>query len=103
MRAPVTAFAPSRARARLAEQGARRVAALVGVAVLLRLAVMPFTLHFDAYQIYSRAHEAAYHNAWFGFTSQFVVQGLHNLWLLLLRPLLPGSAEIWSHSASTIG
>jgi hypothetical protein len=97
------AWAPARVRERLAAQGARRVAALVGAAVLIRLLVMPFTLHFDAYQIYSRAHEAAYHNQWFGFTSQFLVQGLHNVWLLLIRPLLPHSEAIWSHSASTIG
>lgn len=69
----------------------------------LRLAVMPFTLHFDAYQIYSRAAEAAYHNQWFGFTSQFLIQELHNIWLLLIRPLLPDSVGIWSPTASTLG
>jgi hypothetical protein len=90
-------------RARLADEGARRFVALAAAAVAIRLLVMPFTLHFDAYQIYSRAHEAAYHGEWFSFTSQIVVQVIHNVWLLLVRPLLPGSEAIWSHTASTIG
>ena len=93
----------ARWRARMSDVDARRALALIAVAVALRLAVMPFTLHFDAYQIYSRAHEAAYHNDWFGFTSQFIIQTLHNLWLLIIRPLLPDSEPIWSHTASTIG
>jgi hypothetical protein len=90
-------------RSRLAEAEMRRVVALVAVALALRLAFMPFTLHFDAYQIYSRASEAAYDNHWFGFTSQFMIQTIHNVWLLLMRPLLPHSAGIWSKTASTLG
>lgn len=94
--------------ARLARAGPlagipRRVVALVATAVGVRLLAMPFTLHFDAYQIYSRAHEAAYHGAWFSFSSQILIQSLHNLWLLLVRPLLPESGPIWSHTASTLG
>lgn len=79
------------------------MALLVIVAVSIRLAVMPFTMHFDAYQIYSRAHEAAYLNEWFGFTSQFIIQMFHNVWLLLMRPLLPDSSGIWSDTASVLG
>ncbi|MEX1158753.1 MAG: hypothetical protein WEC79_07485, partial [Thermomicrobiales bacterium] len=90
-------------RERLAGETARRMALVVLAGVALRLAVMPFTLHFDAYQIYSRAHEAAYHNDWFGFTSQFIIQSVHNLWLLIVRPLLPESGAIWSETASTLG
>jgi hypothetical protein len=59
-------------RVRLASETSRKLALVVLTGVALRLALMPFTLHFDAYQIYSRAHEAAYHNEWFGFTSQFI-------------------------------
>lgn len=92
-----------RVRDRLASDSARRLALVVLVGVALRLALMPFTLHFDAYQIYSRAHEAAYHNEWFGFTSQFIIQSLHNLWLLIVSPLLPDSSAIWSETASTLG
>ena len=98
--------ASSRARQRLAwlsSAEARPTVALVALALALRLAFMPFTLHFDAYQIYSRASEAAYDNHWFGFTSQFIIQTLHNIWLLLMRPLLPHSAGIWSKTASTLG
>jgi hypothetical protein len=90
-------------RAWLRTPEGRRLALLAVVAVALRLALMPFTLHFDAYQIYSRASEAAYGNQWFGFTSQIIIQTLHNLWLLLLRPFLPDSAAIWSDTASVIG
>jgi len=91
------------ARARLDDPAARRLLVLFLAGAAIRLAVMPFTLHFDAYQIYSRAAEAAYHNQWFGFTSQFLIQELHNVWLLIVRPLLPDSAGIWSDTASTLG
>ena len=97
------ALRQSRVRERLASETTRRLALVVLAGVALRLALMPFTLHFDAYQIYSRAHEAAYHNEWFGFTSQFIIQSLHNLWLLIVRPLLPDSSAIWSETASTLG
>ncbi|HUG15918.1 MAG TPA: hypothetical protein VMM78_12985 [Thermomicrobiales bacterium] len=90
-------------RARLDTDAGRRMALLVTVAVAIRLALMPFTLHFDAYQIYSRAHEAAYLNEWFGFTSQIIIQTFHNVWLLLMRPFLPDSGGIWSDTASVIG
>ncbi|HMM41858.1 MAG TPA: hypothetical protein PKA95_08150, partial [Thermomicrobiales bacterium] len=90
-------------RLRLDDPAARRLLVLFLAGAVIRLAVMPFTLHFDAYQIYSRAAEAAYHNQWFGFTSQFLIQELHNVWLLLVRPLLPDSAGIWSPTASTLG
>ena len=92
-----------RIREQLASETARRLALVVLAGVALRLIAMPFTLHFDAYQIYSRSHEAAYHNDWFGFTSQFIIQSLHNLWLLIVRPLLPDSSAIWSETASTLG
>lgn len=81
----------------------RRLLTLFLIGGAIRLLVMPFTLHFDAYQIYSRAAEAAYENQWFGFTSQFLIQELHNVWLLLIRPFLPDSAGIWSPTASTLG
>lgn len=91
------------ARIRSGDETARRIALLAAIGIAIRLAFMPFTLHFDAYQIYSRAAEAAYGNEWFGFTSQFLIQMLHNVWLLLIRPFLPDSAAIWSDTASTIG
>lgn len=90
-------------RERLTDSTTRKLTLVVLVGVALRFVVMPFTLHFDAYQIYSRAHEAAYHNEWFGFTSQFIIQSLHNLWLLIIRPFLPDSSAIWSETASTLG
>jgi hypothetical protein len=101
----VTAQAIRRAPVRegLADDSTRRLALVVLAGVVIRLIFMPFTLHFDAYQIYSRAHEAAYHNDWFGFTSQFIIQTVHNLWLLIIRPLLPDSHGIWSETASTLG
>ena len=76
---------------------------LWAVAIGIRLAVMPFTLHMDAYQIYSRAAEAAYDGEWFGWTGQIVIQTIHNVWLLMIRPLLPDSAGIWSDTASQAG
>jgi hypothetical protein len=81
----------------------RKWAGLWVSAVLIRLALMPFTLHMDAYQIYSRAAEAAYGDEWFGWTGQIVIQSVHNVWLLLIRPLLPDSAGIWSPTASQAG
>lgn len=94
---------PTSIRTRLSSDEARKLALLAVVAVALRLVFMPFTLHFDAYQIYSRASEAAYGNEWFSFTSQIIIQTFHNLWLLLVRPLLPDSGGIWSDTASVIG
>lgn len=90
-------------RERFEHPAARRIALLWGVAILIRLLFMPFTMHFDAYQIYSRASEAAYDGEWFGWTAQFLIQGLHNVWLLLMRPFLPDSAGIWSDTASIAG
>jgi len=81
----------------------RRWLVLLSVALAVRLAVMPFTLHMDAYQVYSRASEAAYDGEWFGWTAQILVQSLHNVWLLIMRPLLPDSAGIWSKTASEAG
>lgn len=81
----------------------RRFALLWLVAILIRLLVMPFSMHFDAYQIYSRAAEAAYGGEWFNWSGQFLVQSLHNLWLLIIRPFLPDSAGIWSDTASIAG
>lgn len=72
-------------------------------AIAIRLIVLPFTLHMDAYQIYSRASEAAYEGEWFSWTAQIVVQSVHNVWLLVIRPLLPDSAAIWSDTASVAG
>jgi hypothetical protein len=64
---------------------------------------MPFTMHTDVYQIYSRAHMAANHGEWFVRSSQIVIQMVHNIWLLLIRPLLPNSEPIWSQSAVVLG
>ena len=99
----MTATALRRFLAGETNAASRKMALLVTVAVAIRLAVMPFTLHFDAYQIYSRAHEAAYEGKWFSFSSQILIQTLHNVWLLMMRPLLPNSAGIWSNTASTLG
>lgn len=81
----------------------RRWLVLWGAAALIRLALMPFTLHMDAYQVYSRAAEAAYDGEWFGWTAQLLIQTIHNVWLLIIRPLLPDSAGIWSPTASEAG
>lgn len=92
-----------RLRERFEDEQARRFALLWVVAILIRLAVMPFSMHFDAYQIYSRAAEAAYEGEWFGWSGQFLIQTVHNIWLLMIRPLLPDSAGIWSDTASIAG
>ena len=86
-----------------ADPAARRIALLWTAAIGIRLLVMPFTLHLDAFQIYSRAAEAAYGGEWFGWTAQLLIQSVHNVWLLLIRPLLPESAGIWSETASVVG
>jgi hypothetical protein len=103
----VTAGARTASRTWLADllddAAARRMALLWVVAIGVRLALMPFTLHLDAYQIYSRAAEAAYDDEWFGWTAQLLIQTVHNVWLLLIRPLLPDSAGIWSETASVVG
>ncbi len=77
--------------------------AIWAAGLLIRLLLLPFTMHTDVYQIYSRAHMAAYHGDWLVWSSQIVIQMVHNLWLLLIRPLLPGSEPIWSHTAGVLG
>ncbi|HEU4792373.1 MAG TPA: hypothetical protein VFS96_01825, partial [Nitrolancea sp.] len=81
----------------------RGMLAIWAAGLLIRLLLMPFTMHTDVYQIYSRAHLAAYHGEWFAWSSQIVIQMVHNIWLLIIRPLLPGSEPIWSHSAAVLG
>lgn len=73
------------------------------VAILIRLGLAPFAAHMDLYSIYSRAAEAAYGGEWLGWGSQFVIQTIHNVWLWLLTPILPGASEIWSQTAGVFG
>lgn len=77
--------------------------AIWAAGLLIRLLLIPFTMHTDVYQIYSRAHLAAYHGEWFVWSSQIVIQMVHNIWLLLIRPVLPNSEPIWSHAAAVLG
>jgi hypothetical protein len=73
------------------------------LAILIRLGLAPLAAHMDLYSIYSRAADAAYDGQWLGWGSQIVVQTIHNVWLWLLRPLLPGGSEIWSATAGVFG
>ncbi len=73
------------------------------IAILIRLALAPFAAHMDLYSIYSRAAEAAYDGEWLGWGSQIVVQSIHNVWLFILKPLLPGAEDIWSATAGVFG
>ena len=79
------------------------LASIWAAGLLIRLLLMPFTMHTDVYQIYSRTHMAAYHGEWFVWSSQIVIQMVLNVWVLLIRPLLPNSEPIWSHSAAVLG
>jgi len=71
--------------------------------ILLRLLLMPFTVHSDIYSIYSRSYDAVSTGHWFSFSSQIVIQFAHNLWFALIQPLLPHSHGIWSPTAGDIG
>lgn len=79
------------------------LAAIWAAGILIRLLLLPFTVHLDLYHVYSRAAEAAYHGEWFVWGSQLVIQLIHNAWLFLVKPFLPGGAEIWSGSAAVFG
>jgi hypothetical protein len=93
-----------RVRARLPRGPVNRwLIAIWVLAILIRLALAPIAAHTDLYSIYSRAAEAAYDGHWLGWGSQIVVQTLHNVWLWLMRPLLPGASEIWSATAGVFG
>jgi hypothetical protein len=81
----------------------RRLIVIWVLAIAIRLSLAPFAAHTDLYSIYSRAAEAAYDGQWFGWGSQIVVQTVHNVWLWLIRPLLPGGSEIWSATAGVFG
>lgn len=73
------------------------------LAIVIRLGLAPFAAHTDLYSIYSRAAEAAYDGNWLGWGSQIAVQMIHNVWLWMLKPLLPGGADIWSATAGVFG
>ncbi len=70
--------------------------------ILIRLLLMPFTVHSDIYSIYSRSYDAVSTGNWFSFSSQIVIQMAHNAWFALIQPLLPHSngdlvSNRWSH------
>ena len=71
--------------------------------ILIRLLLMPFTVHSDIYSIYSRSYDAVSTGNWFSFSSQIVIQMAHNAWFALIQPLLPHSNGIWSPTAGVIG
>lgn len=71
--------------------------------ILIRLLLIPFTVHIDAYRIYSRSYVAVSTGHWLEFDSQIVIQLVHNVWFLFIQPLLPHSSSIWSPTAGVIG
>ncbi len=73
------------------------------VGILIRLALMPFTFHSDLYSVYSRSYDAVSTGHWFTFSSQILVQLVHNVWFAMVQPLLPNSSGIWSPTAGVIG
>jgi hypothetical protein len=84
-------------------RGSALVAMIWASGLLVRLALMPATFHSDLYQIYSRANDAVIHGAWLSWGGQIVIQQVHNLWFLAIRPLLPGNAGIWSAYSGVAG
>ncbi|MBX5446491.1 hypothetical protein [Sphaerobacter sp.] len=99
----VTARARRRLPRPVTGQIAPGLAAIWAVGILIRLALAPFTVHLDLYHVYSRAAQAAYHGEWFVWTSQLAIQMVHNIWLFLVKPLLPGAETIWSPTAAVFG
>jgi len=71
--------------------------------LVVRFALAPLSFHSDLYQVYSRAHLAISTGAWWSWSSQLVAQLLHDAWLALTLPLLPGNASIWSPTAAVAG
>ena len=71
--------------------------------ILIRLLLIPFTVHIDAYRIYSRSYDAVSTGQWLEWDSQIVIQMVHNIWFLCIQPLLPQSGSIWSPTAGVIG
>ncbi len=71
--------------------------------ILIRLALIPFTVHIDAYRIYSRSYDAVSTGQWFAWNSQILIQLVHNVWFAMIQPLLPHSSGIWSSTAGDIG
>jgi hypothetical protein len=71
--------------------------------ILIRLLLMPFTFHADLYSIYSRSYLQVSSGHWFSFSSQIMIQWIHNVWFAIVQPLLPNSHGIWSPTAVHIG
>jgi hypothetical protein len=81
----------------------RRLAVIWGIAILIRLALLPIAAHLDLYAIYSRSAQAVYDGEWLAWGTQLAIQMLHNVWFLLVSPLLPDSRDIWSGTAAVFG
>ncbi len=79
------------------------LASIWSLGLVVRLVLLPITLHSDLYQIYSRSHLAVTTGVWFAWSSQLIAQLFHDVWLLLVTPLLPGSDAIWSATAGVAG
>ncbi len=71
--------------------------------ILIRLLLMPFSVHTDLYSIYSRSYGAVSTGHLFGFSSQIVIQLIHDAWFLIIQPFLPHDSSIWSPTAGVIG
>jgi hypothetical protein len=80
-----------------------RLALVVGLSIIVRLALLPFTAHLDLFSIYSRSAQAVYDGDWLVWGGQIPIQTLHNIWFVIVSPLLPESRHIWSDTAAVLG
>lgn len=69
----------------------------LGVGLLLRLLIAPFTLQTDMLAVYWRSHLIAFDGTVYAeYMVNMGAHWLHALWLLIASPLLPDQAQLWT-------
>ena len=69
----------------------------LGVGIILRLLIAPFTLQTDMLAVYWRSHLIAFDGTVYAeYMVNMGAHWLHALWLLVAAPLLPDQAQLWT-------
>lgn len=75
----------------------RAIWAWLGLGIVLRLLVAPFTLQTDMLAVYWRSHLIAFDGTVYAeYMVNMGAHWLHALWLLLAAPFLPDQAQLWT-------
>ncbi|WP_336248762.1 hypothetical protein [Stomatohabitans albus] len=75
----------------------RRILGWLGIGIVLRLLIAPFSLQTDMLAVYWRSHLIAFDGTVYAeYMVNMGAHWLHALWLLVAAPLLPDQAQLWT-------